>query len=133
MAASCDKAVSFPTNDRIWYKFIVWSLIIYVGGIILILIGRSTNWIFCYKKKSQISTTYNSDEGTDEPDEDDEELEQGLYLTFKEGAASLISGHSVQGRVIVSYLNNLKKVGMQVVNNLFISTHNYKRIHTEVY
>ena len=95
-STKCDMSLNIPFYDRKWHWFILSVIAIYGAGLVLIIIGRCILWLMTRKKR-------NNNIYDDEVENDNVELHQGWYLDLKEGAGNLVSGQTLQGRVLVGY------------------------------
>ena len=110
VTASC-KDVELPVHERKWYYFIVTSLTLFFGGLLLILSARFLIKLFEKKPaKSARVTPPNSSKVRKSAGRtrscSTEKEENGLYVTIKEGAGSLITAKTLKGQVLVSHSRN---------------------------
>ena len=98
-----------PKDERKWHYFILTSVTIFIGGLLIILFGRLLVKL-CERKGTKTSrvTPPNSAKSRKSASKHrrttyDDDDEGGFYVSIKEGAGSLINAKNLRGRVMVSH------------------------------
>ena len=95
----CDASVELEFGKRRWYMFILISLIIWVGGLICIVLGRCFHaWIFNRKRAKE--KLY----GNKSPSHVYVENGSNWYVLMTNMAGDLESGRNLAGKILVSKL-----------------------------
>ena len=104
-----------PKDERKWHYFILTSVTIFLGGLLIILFGRLLVRL-CERKSSKSSRVTPpssaksrksaSKNGRNTRNTDDDE--GGFYVSIKEGAGSLINAKNLKGKVMVRQCQNVK-------------------------
>ncbi|XP_047145289.1 calcium-activated potassium channel slowpoke isoform X2 [Hydra vulgaris] len=102
-------------ESRIWNYYIGISIILYIGGILLILIYRATKIFQRYARRKNIVEHKNYFK-YEEDDSDVVLLEQTTYLAIVEAAGLLVSAQNLQGKIltVVSFVLNLLCVAIYI-------------------
>lgn len=101
-----------PGGERKWHYFIITSLTLFFGGLLVILCTRILIKLF-EKKPAKTSRVTPPDSGKLRKSaggtraEDDGE--SGLYVDIKEGAGALITAKTMKGRVLVRCHSNIAR------------------------
>ena len=121
-----------PKDERKWHYFILTSVTIFLGGLLIILFGRLLVRL-CERKSSKSSrvTPPNSAKsrksasknGRKTSNADDDE--GGFYVSIKEGAGSLINAKNLKGKVmaILSFLFSMTYLGLYYIESSYPVEH----------
>ena len=101
------KDLELPLDERKWYYFIITSLSLYFGGLLVITCSRVLIKLFEKKptKTSRVtpppSAKSRKSAGGTRTKCAEDDGDTGLYVDIKEGAGSLITAKTMKGQVLV--------------------------------
>ena len=78
----CDIIQDIPYNDRKWYWFLLWSVLVFGVGTVLIIIGRLVSYALVRRKPDEEATE--ATESNESESYEYQELERGWYIELKE-------------------------------------------------
>lgn len=103
------KDLELPLDERKWYYFIITSLSLFFGGLLVITCSRVLIKLFEKKptKTSRVtpppSAKSRKSAGGTRTKCAEDDGDTGLYVDIKEGAGSLITAKTMKGQVLVRF------------------------------
>ncbi|XP_064622887.1 calcium-activated potassium channel slo-1-like isoform X8 [Lineus longissimus] len=97
--SSAQDAIDDCLNNRKWHVFLASSLIVFLGGLIVIFIWRIFAYLFCRKRDRQVLKRTGSPQKGAFQKSPDPEI--GWMTEAKDWAGELISGQTTTGRILV--------------------------------
>lgn len=105
LLVNCTSDCLVAREDRKWFYFLGTSLVIFLGGLVVILISRLTRK-FCDSKRTRLNPNKkdgNKSVGRFQPRS---VSNRGIYIRLKEQAATLITAQTFNGRFLVGCVNS---------------------------
>jgi potassium large conductance calcium-activated channel subfamily M alpha protein 1 len=97
---SAQSAIDDCLNNRKWHVFLASSMIVFMGGLLVIIIWRIFAYLFCRKRARQVLQRTGSPQKGAFQKSPDPEI--GWMTEAKDWAGELISGQTTTGRILVS-------------------------------
>lgn len=106
MSSGDCKDILIPKEDRKWYYFVLTSVALFIGGLILILFSRLLVKLFESNstKTGRVtppSSAKKRKTNTHQSAYDKAEDDGGFYIGIKEAAGSLINAKTLTGKIMV--------------------------------